>query len=55
MKRAADLLASTNKTVAAIAYESGFSDAGYFCRTFRKVYGQTATAYRTGQADRSAP
>ena len=55
LKRAADLLASTNKTVAAIAYESGFSDAGYFCRTFRKYYGQTATEYRTSQADRSAP
>ena len=38
LKRAADLLATTNKTVAAVAYESGFSDAGYFCRTFRKFY-----------------
>lgn len=55
LKRAADLLATTNKTVAAVAYESGFSDAGYFCRTFRKFYGQTATEYRTGQTDRSAP
>ena len=27
----------------------------YFCRTFRKFYGQTATEYRTSQADRSAP
>lgn len=55
LKRAADLLATTNKTVAAVAYESGFSDAGYFCRTFRKFYGKTATEYRTGQTDRSAP
>lgn len=55
LKRAADLLASTNKTVAAIAYESGFSDAGYFCRTFRKFYHQTAMEYRTSQTDRSAP
>ena len=53
LKRAADLLASTNKTVAAIAYECGFSDAGYFCRTFRKFYHQTAMEYRKSQNGRS--
>ena len=53
LKRAADLLASTNKTVAAIAYESGFSDAGYFCRTFRRFYHQTAMEYRNSQNGRS--
>ncbi len=46
LKRAADLLESTDKAVAAIAFETGFSDAGYFCRTFRKHYHQTATEYR---------
>ena len=46
LKRAADLLASTDKAVAAIASETGFSDAGYFCRTFRKHYHQTAAEYR---------
>lgn len=46
LKRAADLLASTDKAVAAIAFETGFSDAGYFCRTFRKHYHQTAAEYR---------
>ena len=49
LKRAADLLADTNKTVAAIAYETGFADAGYFCRTFRKYYRQTAIQYRKGR------
>ena len=46
LKRAADLLAGTDKAVAAIAFETGFSDAGYFCRTFRKHYHQTAAEYR---------
>ena len=46
LKRAADLLVNTNKTVANIAYETGFSDAGYFCRTFRKFFQQTAMEYR---------
>lgn len=46
LKRAADLLVNTNKTVANIAYETGFSDAGYFCRTFRKYYQQSAIQYR---------
>ena len=46
LKRAADLLVNTNKTVANIAYETGFSDVGYFCRTFRKYYHQTAMSYR---------
>ena len=52
LKRAADLLATTNKTVAAIASESGFSDAGYFCRTFRRFYHQTAMEYRNSQNGR---
>ena len=51
LKRAADLLASTNQTVAAIADETGFSDAGYFCRTFRKQYQQTAMEYRKSQTE----
>ena len=51
LKRAADLLANTNKTVATIAYETGFSDAGYFCRTFRKYYRQTAMEYRKSQIE----
>lgn len=46
IKRAADLLVNTNKTVTNIAYETGFSDAGYFCRIFRKHYRQTAMEYR---------
>ena len=55
LKRAADLLSNTNKTVAKIAYETGFSDVGYFCRTFRKYYRQTALQYRNSQTGSSGP
>lgn len=51
LKRAADLLANTNKTVANVAYDTGFSDTGYFCRTFRKYYRQTAIEYRKSQTE----
>lgn len=51
LKRSADLLANTNKTVTNVAYETGFSDVGYFCRTFRKYYRQTAMEYRKSQIE----
>ena len=50
LKRAADLLANTSQTIVSIAYDTGFSDAGYFCRTFRKYYRQTAMEYRKSQS-----
>lgn len=41
-------------SIAQIAYKSGFSDAGYMTRTFKRVYGMTPNEYRKGnqkQAD----
>ena len=46
LQRAANLLAATEKTVADIAQDTGFHDAAYFCRTFKKLYGVTPTEYR---------
>ncbi|MHC4874721.1 MAG: helix-turn-helix domain-containing protein [Planctomycetota bacterium] len=29
-----------------IAFKSGFNDYNYFCRAFRKAYGQSAGSFR---------
>ena len=44
---AAQQLRTTERTVAAIAADTGFSSAGYFCRRFRKLYGVTPQQYRS--------
>ena len=46
LKQAAWLLLSTEKTGAAIAEETGFESAAYFCREFKKLYGVTPGEYR---------
>ena len=46
LKQAANLLTSTEKTVARIAEETGFESSAYFCRKFRKFYGVTPKDYR---------
>ena len=40
------LLHKTNKQIQDIASASGFSDANYFIRVFKKHYGMTPTSYR---------
>ena len=40
------LLTSTDKTVAEIAYEVGFTDPNYFSRAFQKAFSQSPTEYR---------
>ena len=44
---AAQQLRTTERTVAAIAADTGFSSAGYFCRRFRELYGVTPQQYRS--------
>ena len=46
LQRAAQLLRATEKAVSAIAYETGFSSPGYFCRKFREAFGVSPSAYR---------
>ena len=46
LKRARDLLISTDKTVSEIGYEVGFSTPAYFTKCFREVYSETPTAFR---------
>lgn len=53
LSRAAEQLRMTQKTISAIAEDTGFSSAGYFCRKFRQYYGRTPGEYRNGkQAER---
>ena len=46
LKKAARLLANTEKKITAIALETGFNNADYFCRSFKKAYGVTPGDYR---------
>lgn len=43
---AAELLYTTRKSISAIAEETGFASAGYFCRKFRQHYHMSANTYR---------
>lgn len=46
IKRAADMLSNTNKTITTIAGELGFTNRTYFYKAFQKHYGQTPREYR---------
>lgn len=46
LKRAAKLLVTTENSVSLIAQSTGFDSAGYFCRKFRELFGQTPAQYR---------
>lgn len=46
IKKAAELLRTTNKPSWQIAAETGFSDVNYFLRTFKAVRGMPASKYR---------
>ena len=46
LRHARHALASSRRSVAAIAGESGFSDASHLCRTFSHAFGVTPRAYR---------
>lgn len=46
LSQAAKLLYTTQKSIAVIAAETGFTSTGYFCRKFRQYYHISATEYR---------
>lgn len=52
LRRAAQLLRETDKSVAAIAAETGFQSAGYFCRRFRALFGASPGDYRRQRRER---
>ena len=43
---AAKLLTDTEKSVSAIAADTGFDNVGYFCRKFKSLFGMTPTEFR---------
>lgn len=56
MTSAARMLLTSNREIAEIGYQVGFSDANYFSRTFRQVFGVSPHQYRRisrGQAVRT--
>lgn len=51
LEQAAAMLTESRLTVKEIAYETGFSDTGYFIKRFKRRYGATPSSYRRGSAD----
>jgi AraC-like DNA-binding protein len=46
IKRACQLLRSTDKPISEVAYACGFSDPKYFSRSFKQSTGQSPTDYK---------
>ena len=49
MQRARQMLSQTDMTVTGIAYRLGYTDVASFVRGFRRVTGQSPTAWRGGR------
>ena len=49
LKKAAELLLSTDDNVSEIAYKVGFNDPFYFSRCFKAQFGVTPSVYKKGQ------
>lgn len=49
LKRAAKLLSSTDGSICSIARDTGFENAGYFCRRFKELFGVTPGEYRKAE------
>ena len=46
LKKAIDLIAESNKSIADIAFHVGFNDPKYFSRIFKKFYGMSPTEFQ---------
>ncbi len=53
LRRSLEMLQRTEKTIAEIAYEIGFSDPNYFTRVFTKQYGVSPKRMRGGDGSRA--
>ncbi|TAK50592.1 MAG: response regulator transcription factor, partial [Saprospiraceae bacterium] len=51
LAKAKALLLETELTVAEVAYDTGFTDPGYFTRVFTKEFGMSPTEFRRSQID----
>lgn len=49
LKRAAKLLDASDYSISSAANSTGFENTGYFCRSFKKLFGVTPTEYRKRQ------
>jgi signal transduction histidine kinase/CheY-like chemotaxis protein len=49
IRRACELLETTDYSITQVAYEVGFTESAHFTRTFRRVVGMTPRAYRSNR------
>ena len=47
LKISCDMLRNTDKTITAVALDSGFNGASYYCEIFHKYYGMTPHEYKS--------
>lgn len=45
LKKAVQIIKSTNKTISEVCYETGFNDYAYFNRRFKKLFGKSPKEY----------
>lgn len=48
LEKAKELLRGTNKKIVQICKETGFTNASYFCKSFREYYGCSPERFRKG-------
>jgi AraC-like DNA-binding protein len=46
LEKAKELLKSTDKTVAEVAFETGFNDPNWFSKVFKEAFGMSPTKFR---------
>ena len=46
LEKAKELLQNSDKTVAEVAFETGFNDPNWFSKAFREEFGQSPTQFR---------
>ena len=55
VERSMFLLRETDRSVADVCFDVGFTSVGTFCRTFRDIVGETPSDYRAGHAPMLPP